>query len=429
MVERNEVVIPAGEQGAMAWGMCNVVGDALERPKEAALRNDDDVDDDDDELPSVDDLVVARSEFLRLRGKGDGTPGLAPGEILRPVSFPGYKEPVDLMALYERFEELLGESVRAPKVGDRVTGTIFDVSERGASIDFGGKNIGYCPSEELALCKIRHAADAVAIGQRREFSVLAPPPRRRKADEEFTLLSLKAIAEAVAWKRIQQYRENDLSFTAVLKGKNRGGYMVEVPDLSLAGFLPKGQSSGPLATLPDTADPSEFMEQVVDVKVLDLDPERKRLILSQRAANPRLTRDAYQIGTVHEGIVQSIQPYGVFLDVGGISGLLHLSQISHSRIESVEGIFKLGDKIKVMVLSQDPVQGRLSLTTKRLEPTHGDMLTNPKLVYEQAEEMAARFRADIEIAEKRMRAFEDKLAMSEGGPVWPTDARTPVALD
>jgi small subunit ribosomal protein S1 len=92
-----------------------------------------------------------------------------------------------------------------------------------------------------------------------------------------------------------------------------------------------------------------------------------------------------------------------------MSGLLHISQISHSRIENVETVFTAGDKIKCMVLSQDPVQGRLSLSTKRLEPTHGDMLTNPELVYEKAEEMAERFREDIAAAEKRMQEFEKRL--------------------
>jgi len=435
MVNLSKVAVPAVEGGALSWGMCNVVGDTLERPKEAALRNDDDEDDDDDELPSVDDLVAARGEFMRLRGKGDGTPGLAPGEILRPVTFPGYTEPVDLMALYERFDELLGESVKVPKVGDRVTGTVFDVNEGGASIDFGGKNIGFCPSEEISLFKVRDVSAVLAVGQRQQFAVAAPPAgRRRKGDEEFTLLSLKAIAEQVAWRRIQQFRENNLSFPVVLKGKNRGGYEVEVREFNLTGFLPKSQAGGVLATLPDSADPIEFMEQVVEVKVLDLDPERKRLVVSQRAANPRMAvGDAYQIGTVHEGIVESIQPYGVFLDLGGLRGLLHVSQISHVRVENVESLFQLGERIKVMVLSQDPVQGRLSLTTKRLEPIHGDMLTNRKAVYEKAEEMAERFRADIAAATKRMQEFEAALLAappSEGSwSAGPPDAVAPAAAE
>lgn len=360
-------------------------------------------------LPTTDEILAARQEFLRLQGKGPGAQ-LAPGEILRPVNFPGKDQPVDLVDLYKQFDEMLGNNVRNPTVGTRVTGTVFDVDDRGASIDFGGKTIGYCPLEELALCKVKHAADVVKVGEQREFDIIAPPTSRRRAEEEFTLLSLRAIAEEIAWKRLQQYRENDVTFSIVLKGKNRGGYMMEVEDLAVPGFLPKSQATSDLATAPETADPSTFMDQVVEVKVLDLDPERKRLVVSQRAANPKIAADTFKVGTVHEGVVQNVKPYGVFVDVNGMSGLLHISQISHNRIENVDSIFKVGDKIKCMVLSQDQVQGRLALSTKRLEPTHGDMLTNPQLVYEKAEEMAERFREDIAAAEKRMQEFEAKLA-------------------
>ncbi len=112
----------------------------------------------------------------------------------------------------------------------------------------------------------------------------------------------------------------------------------------------------------------------------------------------------YKIGDVVEGVVQSMRPYGAFLDLGnGTIGLLHVSQISHERIISVDKILREGDRLKVMVLSMDTQRGRVTLSTKKLEPTPGDMLRDPQLVFEKAEEMAEQFRKRIESAETNAR--------------------------
>ena len=91
---------------------------------------------------------------------------------------------------------------------------------------------------------------------------------------------------------------------------------------------------------------------------------------------------------------------------GGMAGLLHISQISHDRIVNVEKVLAEGDRLKVMVLSQDKERGRVALCTKKLEPTPGDMLRDPALVYEKAEEMAALFRERVAAAEAAARAEE-----------------------
>merc|ERR1712124_155247 len=93
--------------------------------------------------------------------------------------------------------------------------------------------------------------------------------------------------------------------------------------------------------------------------------------------------------------VQNLTAFGAFVDLNGIVGLLHVSQISNDRICSVEGIFLVGEPIKCMVLAVDRDKGRLSLTTKKLEPSPGDMLRNRELVMETAEHMAQMFRARV----------------------------------
>lgn len=107
--------------------------------------------------------------------------------------------------------------------------------------------------------------------------------------------------------------------------------------------------------------------------------------------------------------MQALKPYGAFVDIGGMNGLLHISQISHERILYVENVLTVGEEIKVMILSQDRERGRVSLSTRKLEPTPGDMLRDPKLVFDKADEMAATFRERVAAAEMAARAEEAAL--------------------
>ncbi|KAJ9527026.1 hypothetical protein QJQ45_025262, partial [Haematococcus lacustris] len=100
-----------------------------------------------------------------------------------------------------------------------------------------------------------------------------------------------------------------------------------------------------------------------------------------------------QVGDVVEGVVQSIKPYGAFIDLGGFIALLHLTQVSHTRVKSVESILKKGDKLKALILSCDWDKSRVTLSTKKLEPSPGDMLKDPQLVFDKAEEMAEVFKS------------------------------------
>ncbi len=93
--------------------------------------------------------------------------------------------------------------------------------------------------------------------------------------------------------------------------------------------------------------------------------------------------------------VRGIKPYGAFIDIGGVSGLLHISEISHDHIDTPHSVFNVNDEVKVMIIDLDADRGRISLSTKQLEPEPGAMVKNPQLVYEKAEEMAAKFREKL----------------------------------
>jgi small subunit ribosomal protein S1 len=103
--------------------------------------------------------------------------------------------------------------------------------------------------------------------------------------------------------------------------------------------------------------------------------------------------------------VRGIKPYGAFIDIGGVSGLLHISEISHDHVDTPHSVFNVNDEVKVMIIDLDAERGRISLSTKQLEPNPGDMIRDPKLVYEKAEEMAAKYREQL-LAAKQGQAAE-----------------------
>lgn len=129
------------------------------------------------------------------------------------------------------------------------------------------------------------------------------------------------------------------------------------------------------------------------------------MVFSNKRASASADYTGFKIGDVVTGTVQRVQPYGAFVDLGGVTGLLHVSQISHERVTSVDKILSVGDKLKVMILSQDKDRGRVTLSTKKLEPTPGDMLKDPQLVFDKAEEMAETFK-------QRMSTINASISMS-----------------
>jgi small subunit ribosomal protein S1 len=146
--------------------------------------------------------------------------------------------------------------------------------------------------------------------------------------------------------------------------------------------------------------------------MIDLDASKNRCVCSNRKAlsndnNAASILETLSVGDVVSGHIQNVTAFGAFVDFDGVAGLLHVSQISNDRIDDTEGIFQIGEPIKCMVLAIDNKKGRLSLTTKKLEPSPGDMLRNRGLVMEKAETLAALFRERVSAAEAAVNASEE----------------------
>lgn len=201
-----------------------------------------------------------------------------------------------------------------------------------------------------------------------------------------------------AWNRCRELQNDDEAVNSVVLSVNRGGLLVEVEHLR--GFVPQSHIA---IRVPNRED---LIGQSVPVKFLEVDEEKNRLVMSNRLATDVISGEGLGVGDVVTGIVQAVKPYGAFVDVGGVSGLLHISQISHDRIVAVENVLAPGDELKVLILSKDAERSRLSLSTKKLEPSPGDMLRNPALVFEKADEMGRLFRERVAAAEAAAQAEE-----------------------
>jgi small subunit ribosomal protein S1 len=209
--------------------------------------------------------------------------------------------------------------------------------------------------------------------------------------EGMLTLSVRKMELAKAWDRCREAQAEDAALTGEVLSVNRGGLLVECE--KLRGFVP--QSHIGIRTL----NREELVGQQLPFKFIEVDEEKNRLVLSHRLATDMVSAEGLEVGDVVEGMVQAVKPYGAFVDVGGQSGLLHISQISHERIVAVENVLSPGDRIKVLVMSKDSEKGRLSLSTKKLEQNQGDMLRNPAAVFETADEMGRQFREKMQAAE------------------------------
>ncbi|XP_027355409.1 30S ribosomal protein S1, chloroplastic-like [Abrus precatorius] len=318
---------------------------------------------------------------------------------------------------FEQFSAALDNYDFDAEIGTKVKGTVFAADASGAYVDITAKSTAYLPLQEASIYRIKNVEEAgIVPGLKEEFVIIGV-----NESDDTLILSLRSIQYDLAWERCRQLQSED----AVVKGKvvnaNKGGLVAAVEGLK--GFVPFSQIS-------TRATGEELLEKEIPFKFVEVDEEQSRLVLSHRKAVAE-NQGQLGIGSVVTGSVQSIKPYGAFVDIGGISGLLHVSQISHDRITDIATVLQPGDILKVMILSHDRERGRVSLSTKKLEPTPGDMIRNPKLVFEKAEEMAQTFRQRIAQAEAMARADmlrfqpESGLSLSSDGILGPLASDLP----
>lgn len=261
----------------------------------------------------------------------------------------------------ETYEKELEQSLVQVKEGDLVTGTVAGVADTEVTVDLGIYSEGIIKLAELSNDPKFSIKKDIAPGDTVKAVVLSEDD-----GEGHILLSKKKADDILAWDGLQEMMDNGTVLTQKIGGVVKGGVVTYVN--GIRGFIPASQLA-----LGYVEDLNTFLNQTVEAKLITVDPEKKRLVLSvkeverEKAQQERQAQIArIQVGDVMEGKVETITGYGAFIDLGnGISGLVHISQISQKRIQSVHEVLKEGDDVKVKVIAVK--DGKLSLSMKALQ--------------------------------------------------------------
>ena len=282
-----------------------------------------------------------------------------------------------------------------------VEGMAVEYSGSGCLVDIGAKASAFLPEAEASLMMHeKELSDVVPLDTPLQFQIIS------EEDENGQLLvSIKRIEYRRAWETVTKMSEEDEVLEAEVVAVNRGGAICLVQ--GLRAFLPGSHLTG---QLPD----ENIIGQTLPLKFLEVNQENNKLVVSNRKAVVEQQMSDLSRGDVVAGLVKALKPYGAFVEVGGMSGLLHISQISHDRIEDLEAVLQPGMQIKCMIIDHDKLNGRIALATKTLEYEPGVILKDPAQVFEKAEETAAAYLQKMEQEKQEREAAAREVVMALG---------------
>jgi len=305
-------------------------------------------------------------------------------------NYKGFQRPVqadDMEAIsfdYDAFEAAVADTSYSFERNSIVKGQCIEYEAKGVIVDIGAKASAYLPEAEAALIQPIGSAinDLVNLNEEIEFQIIS------EEDENGQLLvSIRRIQYRSAWETILKMQSEDAILEAEVVSVNRGGAICLVE--GLRAFLPGSHLAGKMAT-------EDLIGQVLPLKFLEVNQENNKLVVSNRKAVVETQMADLSRGDLVEGTVQALKPYGAFIEVGGMSGLLHISQISYDRIEDLEQVLQPGMAVKCMIIDHDKINGRIALSTKTLEPNPGDMLKDSAKVFDMAEDSAEKYHTKME---------------------------------
>jgi small subunit ribosomal protein S1 len=248
------------------------------------------------------------------------------------------------------------------KKGDSVKGTIVKIEDNQAYVSLGYKYDGVIPLRELSSVQLENAADAVQVGQEVELKVVSIDDNK-----ESLVLSKKLVDGEKAWDELQSRFESGEVFEVVVADVVKGGL---VADVGVRGFIPASMVERHFVE-----DFSDYKGRTLRVKVKEIDVENKKVILSQKEVldaefeqNKQQLIGTIQVGQELEGTVQRLTPFGAFVDIGGIDGLVHVSELSWQHVAHPKDVVSEGQKLNVKVLKVDPAAGKISLSVKAAQP-------------------------------------------------------------
>lgn len=247
-------------------------------------------------------------------------------------------------------------------VGDVVKAKVTKVEEKQALVDVGYKYDGLIPISELSSLHVEKVSDAVAVGDEFEVKVI-----KMNDQKEELVVSKKAVTSEKAWDELAKKMETGEIIEAEVKEIVKGGLVV---DIGLRGFIPASMVERHFVE-----DFSDYKGRTLALRVVEMDREKNKVILSHKAVleeqanlQKKSVLENLQAGQVLEGTVQRLTDFGVFVDIGGVDGLVHVSELAWQRVEKPSDVVSEGDKVKVKVLKVDKENERISLSMKETQP-------------------------------------------------------------
>jgi len=289
---------------------------------------------------------------------GASTPAWIIKEVTKTMS-----EIINVEAVQEEsFAELLEQSIKTLNTGDKVIGTVINIGNTEIQVDLGTKHAGYIPYDEVSADPSVKPEDILHIGDEIEVFVV------RVNDQEGTVqLSKKKLDGLKIWDDMAAYAEEKTTIEGVITEENKGGLVAAHKGIRV--FIPASQSG-----IAKGGDMAGMVGKTVQLKVTEVNRARRRVIGSIRAVASE-ARKAQQEkiwaeienGKKYHGTVKSLTSYGAFVDIGGVDGMVHVSELSWNHIKTPAEVVKVGDEIDVYVISFDPEKKKISLGYKTAE--------------------------------------------------------------
>ena len=277
------------------------------------------------------------------------------------------------------FLEALNANEPIGATGETISGKVIAIESDGLYVDIGGKAPGYMPKNECGLGVITNFKEKFSIGLEMEVLVI----KEQNADGMVTI-SARALILRQSWEKVSSSAKNGELIDVLINGFNRGGLTCDVD--GLRGFIPRSQ-------LEEGQDHQTCVGKTIKVAFLEVNPETRKLVLSEKKARLVSKLATLELGQLIEGEILAVKPYGFFVDLGGASGLLHQSSITNGSIRTLREIFREGETIKALISEIDLEKGRIGLNTALLENSAGELIIDKEKVMQEATNRALKTKA------------------------------------
>ena len=274
---------------------------------------------------------------------------------------PAAEEPTQEQSDADTFAQEYGD-MKEIRRGARVKGVVVQVKDDELLVDIGGKSEGVLSASELTPDDAKHIRERFAIGDEIDVLIL-----RKENQEGYPVLSKRRVDQDIAWDKLAQLKQDKEIVTGTVTDVVKGGVLV---DVGIRGFVPAS-----LLSLGYVEDLSSYIGKELQMKIIECDKHSNKLVLSAKAvlrkasqAQKEKTWAEIAEGQTRKGIVRRLTNIGAFVDIGGVDGLLHVSEMAWYRVNRPSDLLKEGDEIEVYILGVDAENEKISLGMKQLTP-------------------------------------------------------------